>query len=196
MEDENLKKIWQDKNIPTEKIIIHPLNLTTTMDTQLQKFEKDIKKRNNREIGVAMVLIPIFGYYAYSIPPTLSKIGSVLLVLYALFVIYKLKKVNKNKPSSDTSSSIKAYLVSYKSYIAQERLLLKNVLYWYLLPAIPGMVLFKAGFGFSGGSLLYGLGVCALCIGVYLFNQKAVREQFDPLLVDISEAIRQLEEEG
>ena len=84
----------------------------------------------------------------------------------------------------------------YKSYIAQERLLLKNVLYWYLLPAIPGMVLFKAGFGFNvGSSLIYGLIGGALFVGVYLLNQKAVRDQFDPLLVDISEAIRQLEEE-
>jgi len=196
MEDENLKKIWQSKNSPIEKIIIHPLNLTATMDTQLQKFEKDIKKRNRREIGIAMVLIPIFAYYAYTIPPILSKIGSVLLILYALLVIYQLNKVSKNKPNSDVSSSIKAYLISYKSYITQERLLLENVLYWYLLPAIPGLVLLKAGFGFSSGSLLYGLGVCALFIGVYLLNQKAVRDQFDPLLVDISEAIRQLEEEG
>jgi len=193
MTEEQLKEIWQSANDKNEIVNFHSLNLEN-MTQEIKKFEKKIKTRNNREICAAIAVIAIFGYYALLIPSILGKLGAIWTIGYGIWVIYKLKKVETKQPGFDLEQSIKQQLIEYQKYVKTERRLLKNILYWYLLPILPGMVLFVLGTGTEWSSLLIVSSITLIVfIAVYLLNQEAADKEFTPLLADIEKALQGLE---
>lgn len=194
MTEEQLKEIWQSANNQNETINFHSLNLKE-MNQQIKKFEKTIASRNNREIGAAILIIAGFGYYAFIIPTLLGKLGAIWTIGYGIWVIYKLKKVEAKQPGFNIEHSIKQQLVDYQKYVKSEQRLLENILYWYLLPILPGMVLFLLGIEKEWSDLLVGLScMLIIFIAVYLLNKEAAEKQFTPLLTDIEETLQRLEQ--
>ena len=193
MTEEQLKQIWQSANDKNETISFNSLNLKE-MNQQIKKFEKTIKARNNREIGAAILVIAGFGYYAFIIPSILGKLGSIWTIGYGIWVIYKLKKVEAKQPGFDIEHSVKQQLMDYQKYVKAEQQLLKNILYWCLLPIIPGMLLFTLGTGKEWSSLLVGYSIMLIMfIAIYLLNKEAAEKQFTPLLTDIEKTLQNLE---
>jgi len=193
MTEEELKQIWQSANDKHEAINFQSLNLKD-MNQQIKKFEKKIKTRNNREICAAIVVIAVFGYYALLIPSILGKLGAIWTIGYGIWVIYKLKKVEAKQPGFDMEQSIKQQLIEYQKYVKTEQRLLKNVLYWYLLPLLPGMVLFMLGVEKEWSSLLISSSIMLIIfLTVYLLNQEAADKEFTPLLADIEKTLQDLE---
>lgn len=194
MTEEQLKEIWQSANDKNETINFHTLNLKE-MNQQIKKFEKTITARNNREIVAAIFVIAGFGYYAFTIPTLLGKLGSIWTIGYGIWIIYKLKKVEAKQPGFNIEHSIKQQLVDYQEYVKSEQRLLKDILYWYLLPILPGMILFLLGTGKEWSDLLVGLSfMLIIFIAVYLLNKEAAEKQFTPLLTDIEKTLQNLEQ--
>lgn len=194
MKDEELKTIWKASNERIEEINLNNLNLND-MNQAIKKFEQRITKRNNLEIAVAIGSIALFIVFAYIKVEPMAKLGAILLVLYAANVIYQLRKTESKQPTFDMTQSLKLQLIDYQNYIKAERKLLKNIAYWYLLPMLPGMVLFLIGTGSTPiYVIIYFVVVIIMFTGIYLLNQKAVRGNMDPLIEDINKALATLEE--
>ena len=194
MTDEQLKEIWQSANDKNETINFHSLNLKE-MNQQIKKFEKTIAARNNREIAAAIFVIAGFGYYAFIIPSILGKLGSIWTIGCGIWIIYKLKKVEAKQPGFDNEHSIKQQLVDYQEYVKSEQRLLSNILYWYLLPFIPGMVLFMLGTRKEWGDLFFGFSIIFIVfLAAYLLNKEAAKSKFTPLLTDIEKTLQNLEQ--
>ncbi len=194
MTEEQLKKIWQSANDKNETINFHSLNLKE-MNQQIKKFEKTIAARNNREIGAAILVIVGFGYYALSIPAILGKLGSIWTIGYGIWIIYKLKKVAAKQPGFNIEHSIKQQLIDYQKYVKSEQRLLKNILYWYLLPGLPGMMLIMLGSRKEWGDLFFGFSIIFIIfLAIYLLNKEAAEKQFTPLLTDIEKTLQRLEQ--
>lgn len=194
MTEKQLKEIWQSANDKNETINFHSLNLKE-MNQQIKKFEKTIAARNNREIAAAIFVIAGFGYYAFTIPSLLGKLGSIWTIGCGIWVIYKLKKVEAKQPGFDSQHSIKQQLVDYQEYVKTEQRLLNNILYWYLLPFIPGMVLFMLGTGKEWSDLFVNFSIIFIVfLAIYLLNKKAAKNKFTPLLTDIEKTLQNLEQ--
>ncbi|MFK7771324.1 MAG: hypothetical protein AB8F94_04260 [Saprospiraceae bacterium] len=194
MTEQELKQIWQESNLATEKINIQSPKLLSNMDKEFKRFENRIERRDNREI-IAVIFSILFygGMITFREFSLLENIGFCLLVAYSLLVVYMLLKVKNAKPTFSVSQSVKEQLINYKNYVRRQQKLLENVLYWYLLPMIPGIVFLLLN---KGAIMLIGSSVMITLVffGIYKLNKRAADENFNPLLDEISIAIKRLEE--
>lgn len=194
MTEEQLKEIWQSANDKNETINFNSLNLKE-MNQQIKKFEKKIEARNNREIGAAILVIAVFGYYAFLIPSILGKLGAIWTIGCGIWVIYKLKKVEAKQPEFANEHSVKQQLIDYQNYVKEERKLLSNIFYWYLLPLLPGMILFFIGTDatFFFAAIHFGIVIPLLFSFIYHLNKEAAEKKIQPLLDDIAKTLKSLE---
>ena len=193
MNDEQLKKLWQTSNADKDLFTINPPKIITEMNTKVQQFEKDIKKRNKLETAVAILLIPIEFFIAFTTPNTLSKIGAILLIFASLWIVYYLKNNSTKKIKTvDMQASLKEQLQNHKRQILHEKRNSENVFVWYILPVLPGMILFFAGFGIDSGFYFRLVGLLIIVIGIYFLNKKAANEM-KPLIEEIDKSIKHLD---
>lgn len=189
MSDKELIKIWKKVN-DFELVTIHQDNLLHDLGNELSLFEKTIRKRDKTEIGIALGLIPLFAVIAYFVPSLISKIGALLVIPSALLVVFMLKKVKKHK-KEDLSAPLKNHLIQYKIYVEKEIQLLKNVVYWYLLPLFLCLTLFYFGFEYPLFFIFLNM---IIYVYIYYLNKKAIRNYFLPLIEKIDSSIKMLED--
>jgi hypothetical protein len=191
MLDDELERIWQNSKVEIVKIDMSKLLID--LEAQLISFDRSIKNRDRREIVAAVIVIIVFGTGVVFVASILSKIGLLVGVLHGFLVIYILRNIKKHKPNN-FSLSIKDYLIKHRQYLVEERSLLDNVIYWYLLPPFICSVLFLIGQNMSITRLIISvLVVFGICVHVYFLNKAGVRKCFDPLIKKINETINDIE---
>ena len=190
--EKELKKIWNGST-QNELIKFESSRLLMELSHQLAKFEKSVKYRDLREILAALILIPVFSYIAFHTPYILSKIGAATIALYCPIIMYKLRKSQKHRKPADLTVSLSEQLDHSKKYIIEQIKLIDSVLYWYVLPFIPGTVLYFAGLGLNiamlSSMLIF---VFLVNAGILLLNKYVVKKYFLPLLKSIDTAIEDL----
>lgn len=180
--------------MPQERVRLDKALLLHDVDKQLQQVEREIKFRNALEIGLAIVLLPMFLLVAIFIPFVFTKIGSVVIMAFCVLIIYKLRQVRKYKPAQLTKP-LKEYLQDQRLYLYKEMQLLANVAYWYIAPFLVGFVLFILGFSEMGAIVLaVGIGgAIVLSMIIYYLNRNQVNKTFKPLLAKLDTTLATLE---
>lgn len=192
--EEELIKIWQSSS-SHEHVKFEKSRLMLNMQTSLDEIHKKIKYRDLREYIAIGIVIPVFTFCAYSVPNLLSKVASVLIIGYALFVALKLRNAKKYKPSAFTETYLE-YLYKSKEYLIYQKRLLDNVIYWYILPGISLTMVFTLGLGVTDRLkpiLRVVIANVVIAIVVYYLNKRAVQKELNPRLSKIDELIRMLE---
>lgn len=188
MMDNELKNIW--KQARTQELVqLNHDKLITEMEHAHKTTEQAIKKRDRREIIVAYALMPLFLILGIKASEFLTQLGAFLMIPVLGFIIYKLKSVKKYKPASVNTPS-QTYLEQLKLYYTMEMDLLKDVLYWYLIP--PGICVSLIYWGISDTELekYLSIGVMILMYtGIYFMNQAAVKKRYIPLLKSIEDSL-------
>jgi len=193
MLDQELKNIWKNAN-QQELVKFETSKLLMEMNQKLEKFDSRIKTRDYLEIIAAIVVIAVMIYYAIIIPYLFTKIASLLIIPWALFVIYKLRSVKKHKPAN-FDLSFRNYLVQQRSYLKKQMTLLDNILYWYILPPFVIAILFFIGLPLTTMMWITKMGfVLLFSIGVLYLNKRAVKKQFKPLIKQLDDTINNLED--
>ncbi len=191
MNEYNLKNIWQSSG-NRDHFQFDKTKLISDLELNLNKFKKSIKYRDWREISVAIIMIPLFGFAAYKTPFVLSKIGAIIIVGWCVFLIIRLLTAKKNIGISPTNSYIN-YLIKSREYLMAQKGLLDTVLYWYILPSVTGVLLFFMGFDLSFLKRIFFVTI-TLGLGVFTFliNKYAVKKGILPRLQKIDEIIKDL----
>lgn len=207
MFEQELKDIWKSA-AQAEKIKFDLSRLLIDLNTKMKVLEKAIRKRDRREIAASFIGIPIFGYFAFSIPSIVTKIACVLGILWFCYVIYKLQRVKKNKIPIDLALPFRAQLENQKTNLLQQAKLLDTVLYWYVLPPFIMNIIFIMGLGgpehFSSLTLAKAFPFSTTKIGTlaglavfYTFivwlNKRAVKKTLRPAIEDIDRVLHQLD---
>ncbi|WP_420399893.1 hypothetical protein [Flagellimonas sp.] len=203
MIEDELIQIWQSSP-KHERIKFEKSRLLLDVQNRLDSFDRAVKIRDTVEISVAILMTPLFLYQVYRQPNVLAKIGAIWIVAYILFVVYKLLKVKKEKPSEATSYL--EYLKQSKIYLEKQKRLIESVLYWYILPGLMGCTIFLIGSldllnktwqeiikikkVWVGLSAFTGVGAFT-----YWLNKRGVKKEFIPRLKKVDELIRLMEEE-
>lgn len=188
-------KIWQSSP-NQERIKFEKSRLMIDVQSNLDTLHRKIKYRDLAEQLGAMVGMPVFAYYAYHFPFVLTKIASVLIIVWGIYVIYRLRNARKHKPTAFTETYLQ-YLYKSRAYINIQMQMLDNILYWYILPAMLLMILFVLGPGIAGRLLKIlktSAGIVALSVVIYYLNKRAVKTQFIPRLEKIDRLIKVMEE--
>ena len=195
MIEEELIKIWQSSP-NQERVKFEKSRLMLEVQSNTDRRHRSIYHRDLRELIAAIIVIPVFAYYAYVIPYTLTKIASILTILWAIYVILRLRNARKHKPSAFTESYLE-YLRGTRKYIEVQKQMIDDILYWYILPCWAIVTLGLAGFigvpgklkGIIQTEVLGGVG----SIGVYFLNKRADKKQLMPRLEKIDDLINIME---
>ena len=193
--EEELIKIWQSSP-NQERIKFEKSRLMLDVQSSMDRLHRSIKYRDLREQIAVAIVIPAFAYTAFAIPHLLSKVASVLIIGWALYILIRLRKAKKHKPGAFTETYLQ-YLHKTKDYLLIQKQLLDSIMYWYILPGMTLTMLFFMGFGVVGRSvqiIKYALGNVALAIATYFLNKRAVKREFIPRLAKIDELINLMEQ--
>ena len=194
--EEQLIKIWQSSP-NQERVKFEKSRLMIDVQSSMDRLHRGIKYRDLRE-QIAIVLVsPVFAYYAYVIPYTLSKVASVLVVLWGIYVSLRLRNAKKHKPGAFHETYLE-YLYKTREYLNVQKHLLDNVLYWYILPGWAILSLFLAGFIGVPGKLKWMIQTESLSIilsvAIYFLNKGGVKRQLIPRLTKIDALIKVMEQ--
>lgn len=194
MIEDELIKIWQSSP-NQERVKFEKSRLMIDVQSSMDRLHRKIKYRDLMEQIAIAITIPVFAYYAYSIPFILTKIASVLIILCGIYVAFRLRNAKRHKPSAFTETYLE-YLYKTREYLNIQKQLVDNVLYWYVLPCIIPLFLFVLGPGIEGrlpivikmGLLLTGMGAA-----IHFLNKRVVKHEFIPRLDKIDKLINVME---
>jgi phage-related minor tail protein len=191
MLNNEIEKIWQNSN-KFEVVEFDKAELQGELNKNLQYFDRLVKRRNIREnIGAALVMI-LSGAGLFIFNSLLSQIGMIIGVLYGALVIIMLWKTKQKRPLAYGLPTIE-FLKKYRDYLAGERNLASNVIYWYLAPPYIACLLFFIGEEISIIHLAINLlGILALYSFIFFRNKKGVKKTFNPLIEKVDQAISEL----
>lgn len=196
MIEEELIKIWQSSP-QQEQVKFEKSRLMIDVESNIKRFHRHMKMVYLGETIGALFIIPVFTYYAFVIPFMLSKIASILVALWGVFLIMKMKDARNNKPG-DYSDNYLKYLIKSREYLKVIKKLSDNVIYWYILPPISFGLLFTMGFLGIPEKKNYVIGMCIyllVMVPILYFNSKrAVRKKVIPNLDKVNGLIKTLEE--
>ncbi len=195
MEDE-LMKIWQSSP-NRERIKFERSRLILDLQSSLDRIQRSWKSMIVRETIAIIIIIPAFVFITFYVPFTISKIGSIWIVLSVIYILVRLRSPKKYKPTDFTETYID-YLYKTKEHLNAQKKLLDTVLYWYILPVFPGFVLILMGFIHIPEKrkliVITALAFVIMAVLAYFLNKRAVKKEFDPRLGKIDELIKVMEE--
>ena len=207
--DDELRQAWQSQTSPRRLTLDAELVLNEVRRNERQ-FAAMIYCRDLREVGVALVLIPVWFYLGFkqSLPWSWYVVVPGLIWIAAFMLIDRHRqRPHQSQPGDSLRTSVEKSLAQVEHQIW----LLRNVLWWYLLP----IVIAVAGFmgaefwevelmtrqaapngphptpaGETGliviravgfGSVLLGFAVVIILYRwIYRLNQSAVRRKLEP----------------
>ena len=166
--------------------------------SRASRFRSRIRTRNLTEYAAAVLVIGLFGWVAWLIPQPVVKAGAVLIMLAAIYVAYALhRKGGAGKALPDGMHPLADY---HRTELVKQREALATVWRWYILPFVPGILVFVGGVSFAPDTglpliaRLIQFGTSALFVGglfaaIAWLNARAAK-QLDAEIAALDEARR------
>lgn len=130
--------VWRSQ--PAERIDIS----LEDVRRRAQRLERKVSWRNAREYVACVLVVGVFGYYASVFPDALIRAGCGLVIAGALFTAFRLHKMGAAR-KIPAELAFRACIGFQREELKRQRDLLLGVWQWYLLPFVPGMMVFLAG---------------------------------------------------
>jgi hypothetical protein len=181
----DIKQLWSSQ--PTEGFVMS-LEESRARSTKLQRM---IRIRNLREYIAGAFVIPIFVLYIVVLPGMLTKLGSLMIILATLFVLWQLHRRGSGNAAPIGETAL-IHMAHYREELVRQRDALRSVGAWYLAPFVPGFSVFLIGIALQAPSLqralpfllvVAGLGAVSF-VGVWILNRwgaSRLQKQIDAL---------------
>lgn len=111
-------------------------------------FQSRIRVRNITEYAASAFVVLAFGGVALAVPSIIVKVGAGLIILGTLYVVWQLHAMARaaGKAEVDAAQSLSRF---HLGELKRQRAALATVWRWYLLPFVPGMLVFLGGVSFT-----------------------------------------------
>ena len=137
MNDPRLTEMW--KHQPLDAPVFTPEALQANART----FRGAIRRRNRIEYAAGALVIAGNAFDLWLFGDMLTRIGSVLVMLGTLFVLYQLhRRASAQAPADRLALPASVF---YRAELVRQRDALRSVFFWYLLPLFPGIEIFFLG---------------------------------------------------
>lgn len=198
---DELQKSWQSQDA-ANKICIHVEALVNEVRREQQRLRRTIFWRDVREVGILLLLVPVFVYFGWTIHWAFHLNAWACFVVAAFFVFDR-RRQKKNSPN--LRGSLRDCAATALREIHHQIWLLRNILWWYLLPlSVPMLLLFcwitweasSPGESYLIPALLtlFWIGfVLLINISIYRLNQSAVKTSFEPRRRELTSLLAELE---
>jgi hypothetical protein len=199
--DDELKKAWQSQTSPRRLTLDASLVLNEVRRNEKQ-FEAMIFCRDVREVGVALLMVPVWivmGVMMKSLWSWYLMIPTLLWIAGFMLVDRKRQRERLPAPGDDLRSSVERSLAQVEHQIW----LLRNVLWWYLLPPYSALLFWLGHLiwrsrhsGLVAMAEFGAFGVFFVLVAwfIYWLNQFGVRKQLEPRRNELQELLRSLDE--
>lgn len=138
MNELELKACWRQQ--PTEVLLMSEVQL----HARAQRFERTIRIRNALEYLAGVFVVVTFAWYMVLYDGLLMRTGCLLIILGTAFVMTQLgRRASASRPAPQALGL--AGLAYHRSALERQRDALRSVWAWYLLPMLPGLVVFMWG---------------------------------------------------
>lgn len=201
MNFDDFQKAWQAQDA-AKGISLNEDALLNEVRRNQENFRGTIFWRDLREVGVAVVLVPIFLVSGWIVHWTLYLCAFGCLVVGGFMLLDRRRHKRK---TPDLRSSLKDCVITSLSEINHQIWLLKNILWWYLLPlGVPILLFFSWEVWDVPGPMLQTilalLFLDGILIALYAFihwlNQHAVRKHLEPRRLELEKLVAGLETEN
>lgn len=196
MIEDELIKIWQSSS-NQERVKFEKSKLMIELQSSLDNLNKWWKFAVRVEVVAAFIAIPTFAFITYWIPFTTSKIASVLIIIYVVFVITRLTSIKKLKPM-DLEENYLMYLKKSKKYLEAQGRLIETYKYWGALPLYPIIFLFVFDFWEIPSKrvliVILFLNMVGMHIYAYIIQKRKVKKEIKPRIKRLDEVIQSLKE--
>ena len=202
MNADDSRKAWQQQSSQT-RLAIDPELLLEELRRKDLRFHSTIFWRDVREVGTSLLMVPVWLYMGVrlSLPWTWYLTVPVLVWVAGYMLTDRMR--HKRQPP-EPSEPLRQSLQSSLAQVEHQIWLLRNIIWWYLLPLALSMlaffgqvawqmrsvgwlsVLFVAGVAVIGGTIL---------AVVYWLNQYAVRTGLEPRRRELETLLLSLEDE-
>jgi hypothetical protein len=197
--NDDLKRAWQSQTAPQRLTLDAGLVLNEVRRNERQ-FAAMIYSRDVREVGVALLLVPVWIYCGirfshqwswYLVVPTLLWIAGFMIA----------DRVRQRRRQPKPGDTLRSSIESSLAQVEHQIWLLRNIFWWYLLPPGAALMIWPAHLawrsrddglealgGFVGVVLVY------LLVGwfIYWLNQHAVRKELEPRRQELQALLRSL----
>ena len=201
--DDELKNAWQSQTSPQRLTLDAGLVLNEVRRNERQ-FAAMIYCRDLREVGVALVLIPVWFYLGLkqSLPWSWYAAVPALLWIAGFMIIDRMRQhPHQPEPGDTLCRSVEKSLARVEHQIW----LLRNVFWWYLLPIFAGLLVWPAHHtwrtrddGWQSLAEFAGIAFTFILVFgfIYWLNQYAVRKQLEPRRQELQALLKSLNESG
>ena len=201
MNPDDFKQAWQSQASDARSINAEVLLKELRRDDL--RFGATIFWRDVREIGVAVLMVPLWFYLGmkHRLPWTwYLAVPGMLWIAGYLLVARMLQRRRTPRPGDPLRQCVASSLAQVEHQIW----LLRNVVWWYLLPLVLPILAFvghvawraRAGGWMTGVVLLGAVAVVAVVFAaIYGLNRYAVRSALEPRRRELEVLLRSLDEE-
>ena len=153
-----------------------------TVRASAKRFYRQVRRRNAMEYSACIIVVIWFSGCAVFLQSLAMRIGALMIVLGTLIVAWQLHRI-ASPAIPPEGASAEPVLIHQRAQLVRQRNAVASVFYWYLLPLIPGMLVFILAPALSHGpaSLVHApptmwivlISAIAAFVGVWLLNQRA-----------------------
>jgi hypothetical protein len=137
-EKPDVKAIWGAQAVEPDLVTVEQIRATAN------KFQSTVRRRNRVEYAAGVLVIAGFGFYLWIFPTLLMRLGSLLIIAGAIFIMAWIHfRASVNPIPSQIS--FMDYMSRYREELRRQQTTLRTVWLWYLGPLVPGLVLFTIG---------------------------------------------------
>jgi hypothetical protein len=132
---DDLKNLWQNQSVEPVEMSLEQIR------QKAQMFQQRIRNRNLTEYVAAVFVFGIFGYYMWRFPEL--RLASAVILAATVYVMYQLHARGAARTVPE-SLALRPCLEFHLQELERQRNLVRDVWKWYLLPFVPGLILFIA----------------------------------------------------
>ncbi len=187
MNPDELKAVWQSQTAP-RRLTIDADVLLQQLRRNQKDFEALIFWRDLKEVGVAMVMLPVWIWLGrrYDLPWTWY-LGIPAMLWIAGFMV--LDRIRQKGREPRPSAALRECAEHSLAQVEHQIWLLRNVFWWYLLPPSVAVGAFFAQVawmardgGWKAGWIMTGVVAFSVLVdwAIYWMNQTVVREELEP----------------
>lgn len=200
MEPDQFQQAWRAQSSQT-RVAFDADVLLKELQRSQQEFQSTIFGRDVREVGVSLVMIPIWLAMGVSMSLPWTWYLTVPALIWVAGFILADRRRHPQRPS-DPGEPLLFYVKESLAQTEHQIWLLRNVFWWYLLPFSLSIMAFFLQVTWNGSSdwweFVFSAGAMGLFLlvvygGIYFLNQYAVRKQLEPRRQELLKLIASLE---
>jgi hypothetical protein len=169
---DDICRVWQNQPLENQPMPIDEIR------SKAQQFEKRVSRRNLREYIGGALGIAIFTIYLFIFRNPVARAGSVLIIAGVVMIMIQIYK-RASPGSLPVDLALTASLEFHRRELVRQRDLLRSVMWWYIAPIVPGLVVFGAGVtprhAAGAGALINAILLVCIFGAIYWANHRAAQ---------------------